>query len=352
MADRLRCARWRPACRPCSPACPPMRKPPRRPRRDRRHRAEAHGKPAVRADQHPGARHAAPRGAERTDFDDYVKFLPSVSYQTAGPGFAQVYMRGVASGGDGNHSGSLPSVGIYLDEQPITTIQGALDVHLYDIQRVEALAGPQGTLYGASSQAGTMRIITNKPDASAFDAGYGLEVNSVDGGGIGYLAEGIVNLPINDRSAVRLVGWHRHDAGYIDNVYRERTFPTSDITVDNARLRRRQLQRSRHHGRPCGAAARPHRQLDHHPAAHGAEAGSQRQLGLRHDRRRARDRPRLSGDLGRPLDAGGADRRRQGRQPRPDLRRFLPEARRRHRVGLLRLLVLVRHALSATAPTG
>ncbi len=169
-------------------------------------------------------------------FDDYVRFLPSVSYQTAGPGFAQVYMRGVASGGDGNHSGSLPSVGIYLDEQPITTIQGALDVHLYDIQRVEALAGPQGTLYGASSQAGTLRIITNRPDSAAFDASYGLEVNSVDGGDLGYLAEGMVNLPINDRSAVRLVGWHRHDAGYIDNVYRERTFPTSEITVNNARF--------------------------------------------------------------------------------------------------------------------
>ena len=167
-------------------------------------------------------------------FDDYVKYLPSVSYQTFGPGFASVYMRGVASGGDGNHSGSLPSVGIYLDEQPITTIQGALDVHLYDIQRVEALAGPQGTLYGASSQAGTLRIITNKPDASAFEASYGLEVNSVEGGDLGYLAEGMVNLPINDRTAVRLVGWHRHDAGYIDNVYRERTFPTSGITANNA----------------------------------------------------------------------------------------------------------------------
>jgi len=167
-------------------------------------------------------------------FDDYVRFLPSVSYQSAGPGFASVYMRGVASGGDGNHSGSLPSVGIYLDEQPITTIQGALDVHLYDILRVEALAGPQGTLYGASSQAGTLRIITNRPDATKFDASYGLEVNSVDGGGMGYLAEGMVNLPINDRTAIRLVGWHRHDAGYIDNVFRERTFPTSGITANNA----------------------------------------------------------------------------------------------------------------------
>ncbi|MGI9247114.1 MAG: TonB-dependent receptor plug domain-containing protein [Steroidobacteraceae bacterium] len=167
-------------------------------------------------------------------FDDYVRYMPNVSYQTAGPGFASVYMRGVASGGDGNHSGSSPSVGVYLDEQPITTIQGALDVHLYDIQRVEALAGPQGTLYGASSQAGTLRIITNKPDTSKFDAGYGLEFNTVSGGSEGYLAEGFVNLPINDRMAVRLVGWGRHDGGYIDNVYGERTFPSSGITVNNA----------------------------------------------------------------------------------------------------------------------
>src|SRR5437870_4647914 len=102
------------------------------------------------------------------NFDDYVKYLPSVAYQTTGPGFARVYMRGVASGDNGNHSGPLPSVGVYLDEQPVTTIQGSLDIHIYDVERVEALAGPQGTLYGASSEAGTVRIITNKPDASGF----------------------------------------------------------------------------------------------------------------------------------------------------------------------------------------
>jgi iron complex outermembrane recepter protein len=89
-----------------------------------------------------------------SDFEDYVKFLPSVSTQNFGGPFSQlVYMRGVASGGDGNHSGPMPSVGTYLDEQPITTAQGNLNVHLYDIARVESLAGPQGTLFGASSQA-------------------------------------------------------------------------------------------------------------------------------------------------------------------------------------------------------
>lgn len=161
------------------------------------------------------------------DFDDYVKFLPSVSYQTFGPGYAFVYMRGVSSGGDGNHSGSQPSVGIYLDEQPITTIQGALDLHLYDIARVEALAGPQGTLYGASSQAGTIRIITNKPDPSGFAAGYGIEGNSVSDGDTGYLGEAFVNFPVGERAAIRLVGWARHDAGYIDNVVGTRTWPST-----------------------------------------------------------------------------------------------------------------------------
>jgi outer membrane receptor protein involved in Fe transport len=152
-----------------------------------------------------------------TDFEDYVKYLPSVSYQTFGPGFSQIYMRGVSSGGDGNHSGPLPSVGVYLDEQPVTTIQGPLDIHIYDIARVEVLAGPQGTLYGASSQAGTMRIITNKPDPSGFEAGYSLEANSVSHGGIGHVEEGFVNIPIAEKAAIRLVGWNEHEAGYIDN---------------------------------------------------------------------------------------------------------------------------------------
>jgi outer membrane receptor protein involved in Fe transport len=178
-----------------------------------------------------------------TKFDDYVKFLPSVSYQTFGPGFAFIYMRGVSSGGDGNHSGPLPSVGVYIDEQPITTITGALDLHLYDIARVESLAGPQGTLYGASSQAGTIRIITNKPDPSGFSASYGIEGNTVSKGDMGYLAEGHVNVPIGDNAAIRLVGWARHDAGYIDNVSFQRTWfgcslvaPADDCTTDSTPL--------------------------------------------------------------------------------------------------------------------
>ena len=169
-----------------------------------------------------------------SNFTDYVKYLPSVSFQTTSPGFSNVYFRGVASGGDGNHSGPLPSVGIYLDEQPITTIQGALDIHVYDIARVEALAGPQGTLYGASSQAGTLRIITNKPTTAGFSAGYDVEANTVAHGDQGYVLEGFVNQPLNDKVAVRLVGWAEHQGGYVDNVAGTRTYPTSGVTVNNS----------------------------------------------------------------------------------------------------------------------
>jgi outer membrane receptor protein involved in Fe transport len=167
------------------------------------------------------------------DFTDYAKFLPSVAYQSTAPGYSNVYMRGVASGGDGNHSGSLPSVGTYLDEAPITTIGGALDVHIYDVARVEALAGPQGTLYGASSQAGTLRIITNQPELGEFSGRYDLSATAIDHGAPGYVAEGVVNIPVSENAAVRLVAFAEEVGGYIDNVPGTRTYPTSGVTIDN-----------------------------------------------------------------------------------------------------------------------
>ena len=168
------------------------------------------------------------------ELQDAVKFLPSVTIQTLAPGFAQVYFRGVASGENANHSSSLPTVGTYLDEMPITTIQGALDIHAYDLARVEALAGPQGTLFGASSMAGTIRLITNQPDFGDTYGAVDLELNTVAHGGVGGTAEGFINLPISDNAALRVVGWYRRDAGYIDNIAGSRTYPTSGITQTNA----------------------------------------------------------------------------------------------------------------------
>lgn len=177
------------------------------------------------------------------DFQDYVKYLPSVSFQTTAPSATSIYMRGVASGENGNHSGPLPSVGLYLDEQSVTTIGGALDIHIYDVARIEALAGPQGTLYGASSESGTVRIITNKPSTAGLAAGYDVSGSGMDKGDGSYGAEGFVNVPLNDHAAVRLVGWAQHDGGYIDNVYGTRTFPsaaaalgTAAATINNSAL--------------------------------------------------------------------------------------------------------------------
>ena len=160
-----------------------------------------------------------------SNFSTYSQQLPSVSAQSGGtPGTNVIYMRGVASGGDGNHSGSLPSVGVYLDEQPVTTIGGNLDVHVYDIARIESLSGPQGTLYGASSEAGTIRIITNKPSTKGIDWRFDAEGNTVDGGGQGGKLEGMFNLPLGNRAALRVVGFYQRDAGYMDNVAGTRTF--------------------------------------------------------------------------------------------------------------------------------
>jgi outer membrane receptor protein involved in Fe transport len=169
-----------------------------------------------------------------TEFGDYAKFLPSVVFQSLAPSQTLIYMRGIAiaGGADGNHSGPLPTVGVYLDEQPTTTILGQLDIHLYDIERVEALSGPQGTLFGASSESGTLRIITNKPDPSGFHAGYNLEVNTVHGD-IGDVVEGFINVPLSDKVAIRLVGYEEIDGGYIDDVPGKLHFAGSNFTNNN-----------------------------------------------------------------------------------------------------------------------
>jgi outer membrane receptor protein involved in Fe transport len=181
-------------------------------------------------------------------FVDYAKLLPSVSYQTLGPGQSQIYVRGIATGGDGLHAGSVPTVGVYLDEIPVTTIGNSLDIHMYDIARVEALAGPQGTLYGASSLSGTIRIITNVPDPTRFMAGYDLKVDKFGRGRGGGGMEGFANIPIAEGLAVRLVGYYEHVGGNTDNVATSNTLefgvpsagiPNTPVTYNNASAVRR-----------------------------------------------------------------------------------------------------------------
>jgi len=169
-------------------------------------------------------------------FEDFIDFLPTVSWTRGSQeGFGQIYMRGIASGGDGNHSASMPSVGYYLDEQPVTTINQVLDIHMYDIARVETLAGPQGTYYGQGSQSGTIRIITNKPVLGETEGGYDVEANITKSGDPGYNLNGFWNFPLGERAAIRLVAWNKKLGGFIDNVPATMHFPgPQPHTIDNS----------------------------------------------------------------------------------------------------------------------
>lgn len=163
-----------------------------------------------------------------TDLEDFVQLFPSANYASLGPGTGNIYIRGISSGGE-SALGSTPNVAMYLDEQPITAVDSYLNPHIYDVARIEALAGPQGTLFGANSQSGSIRIITNKPDPSEFAASFDAEASSIRHGDVGYLLEGMVNVPISDRAALRVVGWLKEDAGFIDNVASSYTFNNGNV---------------------------------------------------------------------------------------------------------------------------
>jgi len=156
------------------------------------------------------------------NFDDYVRHLPNVSSASVGPGRATVYIRGMAvqpitvllSGAQG----TTPNVALYLDEQPVTAPGRNLDVYATDIQRIEVLPGPQGTLFGASSQAGTIRLITNKPQVDAFATGADVTMSNTKDGDMSTAIEAFINIPINERMAVRGAFYSVNEGGYIDNV--------------------------------------------------------------------------------------------------------------------------------------
>ena len=151
------------------------------------------------------------------DIDDYVNRVPSLAFARREPSGGSVVFRGVAS--SGIQFLRNPSSGVYLDEQPITSAGINPDPRLIDIQRIEALSGPQGTLFGDASQSGTLRIITNKPDPLEFDAWVEGDVSKVKDGELGYDVSAMANIPlVQDKLALRLVGFTSEEAGYIDRV--------------------------------------------------------------------------------------------------------------------------------------
>jgi iron complex outermembrane receptor protein len=156
-----------------------------------------------------------------TQFRDFANTVPGLNFTTTGAGSTQVSLRGITTGGNVS-----PTVGIYVDEVPYGSstpfaggAQLALDVGLFDVQRVEVLRGPQGTLYGASTMGGLLKYVPVAPDLNGYGGSARAGAASTENGGAGYDIASAVNVPITEgKSAVRLSGFYSHDGGYVDDT--------------------------------------------------------------------------------------------------------------------------------------
>ena len=157
-----------------------------------------------------------------SNFDEYVEYLPNVTSGGRGPGQSTIYIRGLAVDSVNvmlaSAAGSQPNVALYIDEQPAQVPGRNLDVYVADMERVEVLPGPQGTLFGASSQAGTVRLITNKPKFGVTEGGFNTSAYSTYSGDPSNSLDAFINIPINDAWSIRGVFYNSTQGGYIDNV--------------------------------------------------------------------------------------------------------------------------------------
>ncbi|HWG68435.1 MAG TPA: TonB-dependent receptor [Steroidobacteraceae bacterium] len=146
---------------------------------------------------------------------DLAAHVPSLSFDVLGPGESALSIRGL-----GTAYGLAPAVSYYINETPLDIrtdgYSGAPDIDFFDIDRIEVLRGPQGTLYGSSSMGGALRVLTAQPDPKALAVNAEAGGSSVDGGGMGYVAKSALNLPLSPDAAVRIVGAFEHVPGYIN----------------------------------------------------------------------------------------------------------------------------------------
>ncbi|WP_339672236.1 TonB-dependent receptor [Dasania marina] len=167
--------------------------------------------------------------------DDYAKLIPSLAFAKREPGGTTIVFRGVSASGIQYYTN--PSSSVYLDEQSISSAGANPNPRIIDIERLEALSGPQGTLFGDASQSGALRIITNKPKSGKFEAWIEGNIESVTDGDEGTDVSFMVNVPIiEDKLALRLVGFTAEEAGYIDNVLSKSpggTYDNADYVEDD-----------------------------------------------------------------------------------------------------------------------
>jgi len=154
---------------------------------------------------------------------DLLTYTPNVEFASNGPGQGNIYMRGLSAGFAGNQSqgtvGNFPNVAVYLDDQSMQFPSHNADIYMADMQRVEILEGPQGTLFGGGAEAGALRYITNKPDLTKSEGKIDVSAGYTDGGAPSDSESLVYNLPvIKDTFALRAVVYNDKEGGYIDNV--------------------------------------------------------------------------------------------------------------------------------------
>ncbi len=154
---------------------------------------------------------------------DLARNVSGLTITDLGPGQSQVAIRGISAGQVvRDQPGVKESVGIYLDESAISVALFTPDLDLFDLERIEVLRGPQGTLFGAGSSSGTLRYITAQPNVEAFGGSYELTASDIQGGEFGGNAKAAVNIPLSDTAAIRVVGYYDELGGFIDSIYPDR----------------------------------------------------------------------------------------------------------------------------------
>ena len=167
--------------------------------------------------------------------EDISNISPAVTFNNVGPGKSNFYIRGVSDGAIMNsYASPEATTALYIDEQPLTAASLTPDLHIYDIERVEVLMGPQGTLYGASSTSGNIKIITKKPDPSGLDLGADIEYGSITDGDKDKSLEAFINLPLGSNLAARVSAYDVQDGGWIDNKKASYSYQNArGYTIDN-----------------------------------------------------------------------------------------------------------------------
>jgi iron complex outermembrane recepter protein len=169
-----------------------------------------------------------------TTFNEFIKYTPNVTFGNNGPGNGAIFMRGLSAGFAGQQSSAsisgFPNVALYLDDQSMQFPARNADVYVADIERIEVLEGPQGTLFGGGAQAGVVRYITNKPKLSKFEGAIEGSFGGTAGGAVNGAFNAMVNLPlVEDKLAIRAVVYADHRGGYIDNKFSTFTRQPSDL---------------------------------------------------------------------------------------------------------------------------